>query len=83
MTPLEQRLLDALTELETAAAATRSGRPSTPIRPILDQIDRLGAELPPDSHPDLRHYLQRKSLEKARLFLLGRDSENAEGNCGH
>jgi hypothetical protein len=29
------------------------------------------------------HYLRKKSYEKARLWLEGRDAENARGNCGH
>jgi len=33
--------------------------------------------------PQLLHYLQKKSYEKARLFLQGRDAENVQGSCGH
>jgi len=31
----------------------------------------------------LLHYLQKKSYEKARLYLQGRDAENQLGNCRH
>jgi hypothetical protein len=53
------------------------------VLPLLERLDRLAAELPADAPGDLRHYMQRKSYEKARLFLIGRGSENAHGNCGH
>jgi hypothetical protein len=39
--------------------------------------------LPRETDPQLRHYLQKKSYEKARLFLQGRDAENQAGNCRH
>jgi len=29
------------------------------------------------------HYLHKKSYEKARLWLEGREAENKAGNCGH
>jgi hypothetical protein len=85
MTEVERAILEALEELERAAAA-RGGESAAgvrpPILPILERIDRLAGELPAGAPGDLRHYLQRKSYEKARLFLLGRDAENARGRCG-
>ena len=42
------------------------------LQAIFAKLDRLGAELPADAPGDLRHYLQRKSYEKAKLLLLGR-----------
>jgi len=42
----------------------------------------LTNQLPPDTDPNLLHYLHRKSYEKARLLLQGRDTENAQGSCG-
>jgi hypothetical protein len=39
--------------------------------------------MPRDADPTLLHYLHKKSYEKARLFLQGRDAENQVGNCGH
>jgi hypothetical protein len=38
----------------------------------------LTRTLPPNTSPDLRHYLQRGSYQKARLLLTGQDPE-AEG----
>jgi hypothetical protein len=83
VSPTEQALLDALLDLDRAAAAARTGGPRPPLLPLFERIDRLTAELPPEAPADLRHYLQRKSYEKARLFLAGRDADNARGACGH
>ena len=82
VTSTEQALLEALVELERAATAARTGGPRTPLLPVFERIDRLAAELPPEAPSDLRHFLQRKSYEKARLFLAGRGAENARGACG-
>jgi hypothetical protein len=51
--------------------------------PIFARLDQLTAQLPPETDPTLLHYLRKKSYEKARLFLQGRDSENKMGSCGH
>jgi hypothetical protein len=83
MTSIERNILDTLIELETTAAAARTVVPKPSVLPLLERLDRLAAELPADAPGDLRHYMQRKSYEKARLFLIGRGSENAHGNCGH
>lgn len=83
MTQLETRILAALQELDAAAAAIRGGEPRPNLRPILDRLRDCAEKLPPDAPPDLLHYMKRQSYEKARLFLLGRASENARGSCGH
>jgi hypothetical protein len=46
-------------------------------------LEELTARLAPDSDPTLLHYLRKKSYEKARLFLQGREAENKAGNCRH
>lgn len=43
--------------------------------PVLGELDALCRALPADAPADLRHYLQRRSYEKARLFLEGHDPE--------
>lgn len=83
VTPIERQILETLIELETTAAAARTAVPRPSVLPLLERLDRLGAELPADAPGDLRHYMQRKSYEKAKLFLLGRGAENAAGACGH
>lgn len=88
MSAAERAILDALEDLERAAAASRprteavAPSSATPILPILERLDRLTAELPAHAPSDLRHFLQRKSYEKARQFLLGRQDEIAPGRCG-
>ena len=83
MTKLEKALLHCLTELEQTAKAMATVRPRPDIGPVLARLDELVAQLPPNTDPNLLHYLHRRSYEKARLFLLGREGENTRGQCGH
>lgn len=82
-TPVEQQLLDALADLESAVKAMPVANPKPSLLPRFVRIDELANQLPQDSDPVLLHYLQKKSYEKARLFLQGRDAENRIGNCRH
>lgn len=84
MTQIESEILKSLTGLEEAVnqLATQQMKPNLAV--IFEKIDQLTATLPKDTDPSLLHYLHKKSYQKARLFLLGRESENAKGNChGH
>jgi hypothetical protein len=83
MTETEQAILQALTELDRQVKAMATANPKPNLVPLFTRLDELSRQLPPNTSPDLRHYLQKKSYEKARLFLEGRDAENAAGNCGH
>ena len=83
MTKCESDILQALVELDTAVKTLRTANPKPDLLPIFQRLDTLAQELPRESDPNLRHYLTKKSYEKARLFLQGRDADNAEGNCGH
>ena len=83
ITAIEQNLLNALVELEQAGRFLRATHPQSDLPALFARIDELAKELPRDTDPALRHYLQKKSYEKARLFLLGRDGENQAGNCRH
>jgi hypothetical protein len=67
MNATETSLLEALRDLERAAAAPKSFPGG--VLSALQRIDSLAAELRGDAPQDLRHYLARKSYEKARLFL--------------
>ena len=69
MTAHEQAVLAALEALEAEAAKARTGGAKGTVLPILEELDRLTASLPEEAPRDLRHYLQRKSYEKAREFL--------------
>lgn len=67
----EQKLLNALLELEAAVASMPSANPKPNLRSKFEQIDAIARELPKGTDPQLMHYLQRKSYQKARLFLQG------------
>jgi hypothetical protein len=72
MTTIEHEILDALLELEQAASGMASSETKPDLRPIFTRLDKLAAQLPADAPADLRHYLQRKSYQKARAFLQER-----------
>lgn len=81
MTDKEQAILDTLLELEEAVRAMPAANPKPDLRPLFGKLDQLARELPKGADPNLAHYLQRKSYQKARLLLQGRDAENAQGSC--
>ena len=84
MNETEQRILASLLELERAVASMATANPKPNLLPMFARIEELTRQLPRDADPTLLHYLHKKSYEKARLFLQGRESENARGNChGH
>ena len=81
--PVEENLLTALGELAAAVKAMSTAAPKPSLLPLFNRIDELAKQLPADTDPALLHYLQKKSYEKARLYLQGRDAENQAGNCRH
>jgi hypothetical protein len=81
--PLEKEVLAALTELADTVKAMPAANPKPSLMPLFARLDRLTAQMPRHTDPSLLHYLHKKSYEKARLFLLGRDAENQAGNCRH
>ncbi len=81
--PVEQQLLEALVELDGAIKAMPVANPKPSLLPYFTRIDELAGQLPPAADAELRHFLQRKSYEKARRFLQGRGGENQAGNCRH
>jgi len=80
---VEQQLLVALLELQEAVRQLPTASPKPNLLPLFARIDGLTLQLPRDTDPTLLHYLHKKSYEKARLFLQGRDAENQAGNCRH
>jgi hypothetical protein len=82
-TSLEKSLLDALVELDNAVKSMPTANPKPNLLPIFSRLDELTKQMPRDTDPTLLHYLQKKSYEKARLWLQGRDTENQMGNCRH
>jgi hypothetical protein len=81
--PLETELLAALTQLAETVRAMPAAGPKPSLLPLFTRLDELTRRLPPNADPALLHYLHKKSYEKARLFLQGRDAENQVGNCRH
>src|SRR5687767_3265631 len=82
MTSTEQSILDVLLELERAIESMPHTTPKPNLLPLFSRLDDLTRDLPPSSDPMLLHYLHKKSYQKARLLLQGRDAENEAGNCG-
>lgn len=81
MNETEQALHQALRELDQAVRLTTAGEPKPDLLPRFARIDELTRQLPRGTDPDLLHYLHRKSYEKARLWLEGRDADNTRGPC--
>lgn len=81
MTETEKNILESLIALDHAVKSLRTAHPKPDLRAIFARLERLTEELPPHSDPSLLHYLHKKSYEKARLALEGRDAENARGGC--
>ena len=83
MTETERTILQSLTELENAVRSMPTANPKPSLLSLFSRLDELTRQLPSSTDPSLLHYLHKKSFEKARLWLEGRDAENAIGNCGH
>ena len=83
MSDIQSKILSALVELEEAVASMPTANPKPNLLPLFSRLDTLTAALPRDTDPGLLHYLHKKSYQKARLHLQGRDGENQEGNCRH
>ena len=64
--------------LERLMAAVRSGDGEA-LRAGLAEVDRRRDALGDDAPPMLRHYLERRSYEKAIAFLEGRDESIEAG----
>jgi hypothetical protein len=80
---VETELRAALAELVETVNTMPTANPKPDLRPLFARLDELARRLPRDADPALLHYLHKKSYEKARLFLQGRDAENQVGNCRH
>lgn len=82
-TTIESDLLAALVHLDDAVKSMPTANPKPNLLPIFSRIDELTRQMPRNADPQLLHYLHKKSYEKARLYLQGRDAENQAGNCRH
>lgn len=81
MSATEQEILRSLVKLENAVKEFRIANPKPDLQPMLARIDELTAQLPHDAAPELIHYLQRKSYEKARVWLEGSRGKASAGGC--
>lgn len=81
MNEIQRALHQALCDLDQAVRQTQPGGPKPDLMGCFARIDELTRQLPRGADPDLLHYLHRKSYEKARLWLEGREQENQRGHC--
>lgn len=81
MDTLHQSLLNKLIELEKTVATIATANPKPDLMALFGEIETFTNQLPSSTDPALLHYLHRKSYQKARLFLEGKDAENEVGNC--
>lgn len=83
MSEQENAILQSLIELEDAVKAMPTAKPKPNLLPLFARLDELTRGLPPDTAPELFHYLGKKSYEKARLWLEGCHGQIAKGGCRH
>ena len=76
--PSASELRDALAEFITASAT----RDSTKIGVALNRVLNLENKLSPDTPEMLRHYLERRSYQKALDFLNAGRPETETPQCG-
>jgi hypothetical protein len=79
MTNVEQELRGALIQF----MQTTSQRQPEQISEALNRILQLEQQLSPDAPPMLRHYLERRSYQKALDFLNAGRPETETPQCGH
>ncbi len=79
MASVEQELRDALTRFMRAAA--KKDRES--VAAALARVTQLQQRLGPDAAPMLRHYLERRSYQKALDYLNSGQPETETPSCGH
>ena len=80
MSPTENDILQTLIELDQAVKAMPTANPKPDLLPLFERLDELAKELPPGTDPQLLHFLQRRSYEKARARLERQPTQR--GDCG-
>ena len=80
MTETEQNILQALLDMDDAVRRMPTANRKPDLMAMFARIDALAAQLPAGADGELKHFLQRKSYEKARLHLQG--LATAKGACG-
>ncbi len=79
MTTVEQELRDALAKFMRAAADKNKAVVAATLARVTELQQQLGADAP----PMLRHYLERRSYQKALDFLNAGRPETETPRCGH
>ena len=79
MTNVEQELREALQRFMQTTAKRQPEQIGAALNRILHLEQQLGADAP----PMLRHYLERRSYQKALDFLSSGHSETEAPPCGH
>lgn len=77
----EADILETLRQLDEAVKSMATANPRPNLLPLFTRLDELARKLPAGADEELRHFLKRKSYEKARAQLEGRCAER--GACGH
>jgi hypothetical protein len=83
MNETEREILSTLRDLDEKIGAMKTANPKPNLLPVFERLDALTDRLGGQAYPSLLHYLHKKSYEKARLHLEGRETENARGTCRH
>ncbi len=81
MNETENEILKVLTQLDAAVKTMATANQKPNLLPLFARIEQLAEQLPPETDPELRHFLVRKSYEKAKAKLEGNAA--ARGSCGH
>ena len=78
MAAIEQQLREVLSEFIAASATRDAGKVAAALARITELQRKLGDEAP----PMLRHYLERRSYQKALDFLNSGRPETETPQCG-
>lgn len=79
MTPLHKAILTELRNLDDAVRQMRQDPGKADLLPFFSRLEELAGQLPRGGDPQLGHYLQRKSYEKARLWLEELEQDQQPG----
>lgn len=69
MTEVERDILQTLQDIKRAVDSMSTAPVKPNLVPLFQRIESLRKTLPASTDPQLKHYLERQSYEKARLHL--------------
>lgn len=84
-TSMENELRDALGEFIAASGdkSSTGDERRTRLSAAFERVMNLEAKLPANTDPMLRHYMERRSYQKAFDFLNSGQPETETPQCGH